>query len=87
MGAIDTRSFKSGNSVAVRFPRGTGLQPDVELTIIREGNEYRVKPKYDEEADKQRIVRLVERLRAIGPPDEVLPRQAIEFPARSGLYD
>lgn len=87
MGAIDTKSFKSGNSVAVRFPRGTGLQPDVELTIVREGDEYRVKPRRDAEADKQRVLRLVERLRAIGPPEKPLAREPIEFPARPGLYD
>lgn len=87
MGAIDTKSFKSGNSVAVRFPRGTGLQPDVELTIIREGDGYRVKRKRDPEEDRRRVERLVERLLAIGPPDEPLPREPIEFPDRPGLYD
>lgn len=87
MGAIDTKSFKSGNSVAVRFPRGTGLAPDIELTITREGDEYRVKPKYDVQADKHRVLRLVERLRNIGPPDEALSPERIEFPPRAGLYD
>ena len=86
MGAIDTKSFKSGNSVAVRFPRGTGLEPDVELTITREGNEYRVKPKRDPEEERRRLLAMLAKLDAIGPVGEVEVRDPDIFPNRPGLY-
>lgn len=87
MGAIDTKSFKSGNSVAVRFPRGTGLKADLDLTITQEGDEYRIKLKRNPDEERQRVLRLVERLRAIGPVGEIEVRDFDIFPDRPGLYD
>ena len=87
MGIHDTRSFKSGNSVAVRFPKGTGLLPNTPLTITREGDGYRVAPRHALEDGGVRIRRLIERLEAIGPSDNPQERQGIDFPNRPGLCD
>ncbi|MEI6419773.1 MAG: AbrB/MazE/SpoVT family DNA-binding domain-containing protein, partial [Sphingomonadales bacterium] len=38
MNAITTRTFKSGNSEAVRLPKGFGFGAGTELKIEREGN-------------------------------------------------
>ena len=84
MGAHDTKSFKSGNSVAVRFPRGTGLAPDVPLKITREGNRYIVEPRDDPEEGKRRVRAMIAALRALPPGGELGERQAIEFPEREG---
>ena len=87
MDVIDTRSFKSGNSVAVRFPRGTGLQPDVDLTIRRERNGYWVGPRVDPAEGKRRLMAMLAALDAIGPVGETERRDADIFPDRPGLYD
>ena len=86
MNAIDTKSFKSGNSVAVRFPRGTGLQPDRDWTITREGEEYRLRPKADPTEAKRRVKQLVDDLLALGPVGEIEKRDPDVFPDRPGLY-
>ena len=84
MGAHDTKSFKSGNSVAVRFPRGTGLDSDVPLTITREGNRYIVERRVDPEEGKRRPRAMLAAIAALPPGGELGERQAIEFPEREG---
>ena len=87
MNAISTKSFKSGNSVAVRFPRGTGLQPDVELTIRRDGDGYWVGPKANPTDAKRRLLAMLAELDALGPVGEIEQRDPDIFPDRPGLYD
>ena len=41
-----TKSFKSGNSVAVRLPREMGVAAGVELEIEQEGEVIRLRPKH-----------------------------------------
>lgn len=39
------KSFKSGNSVAIRIPAALGVEPDREWTVSREDGELRIRPK------------------------------------------
>jgi antitoxin VapB len=39
-----TKTFKSGNSVAVRLPRALGVEPGVEMTVREERGRYIVEP-------------------------------------------
>ena len=39
------KSFKSGNSVAIRMPAALGIQPDREWTVSEEDGELRVRAK------------------------------------------
>ena len=39
------KSFKSGNSVAIRMPAALGIEPDREWTVIKEEGELRVRAK------------------------------------------
>ena len=39
-----TKTFKSGNSVAVRLPKSLGVGPDVEMTVREERGRYIVEP-------------------------------------------
>ncbi len=39
------KSFKSGNSVAIRIPAALGVEPDREWTITEEDGELRLKAK------------------------------------------
>lgn len=79
MGAI-TKTFKSGNSVAVRLPKELGIEAgvDVELDERPEGILIRRRPK--------RTGRdLVEALAKLPKPDKPWKRERIVFPKRRGL--
>ena len=39
-----TRTFKSGNSVAVRLPKALGVEPGVEMVVREERGRYIVEP-------------------------------------------
>lgn len=81
MGAI-TKTFKSGNSVAVRLPKELGIEADKELLVERSGDLVIMRPK-----PKMTPAELVAKLREIGPPSGPKPkRQKIIFPKRRGLY-
>ena len=44
-----TRTFKSGNSVAVRLPKSLGIEPGVEMTVREERGRYIIEPVQKEE--------------------------------------
>jgi antitoxin VapB len=77
---VDSKTFKSGNSEAVRLPKEVAFGPDVPVTIQRVGSVLTITPK------KKSMAELVRRMREIGPPpDGVQKRQRIIFPKRDGL--
>lgn len=39
-----TKTFKSGNSVAVRLPKVLGVEPGIEMTVREERGRYVVEP-------------------------------------------
>ena len=39
-----TKTFKSGNSVAVRLPKALGVEPGIEMTVREERGRYIVEP-------------------------------------------
>ena len=39
------KSFKSGNSVAIRIPAALGVEPDREWAVTEEDGELRIRPK------------------------------------------
>jgi antitoxin VapB len=79
MSAI-TKTFKSGNSVAVRLPRETGIEAgvDVEIDSRPDGVLIRRKPKKTGRD-------LVEALAKLPKPDAPWRRERIIFPKRRGL--
>ena len=80
---VDSKTFKSGNSEAVRLPREVAFGPNVEVTIRKIGDTLEITPKA-----KRRMTpaQLVAKLREIGPPPGPKPkRQTIVFPKRRGL--
>lgn len=77
---VDSKTFRSGNSEALRLPKEVALGTDVEVTIRRVGDVLTITPK------NRTMAELVRRLREIGPPpDGVQERDPIEFPDRPGL--
>jgi len=80
MNAFTTKTFKSGNSVAVRLPRDLDIPEGVEVEIEQheEGFVIRRKP-------RMTMKELVEALRRLPKPATVQEREPIEFPDRPGL--
>ncbi len=86
MGAHETRTFKSGNSEAVRLPQGIGFGVGVAVQIEREGDRIVITPARNPAEEKARLLALLADLEAIGtPPDGVQEREPFEFPERPGL--
>ncbi len=86
MNAVNSKVFKSGNSVAVRLPKAIAFPPDTEVVIERKGDALIVRRARDPVAQKRKVLEFVGALRALGPVGEVEKREPIEFPDRPGLY-
>lgn len=86
MGAHESKTFKSGNSIALRLPRALGVGPDERMLIEQNGEVLTVRRLKDPAEEKRKLLALVETLRAIGRSGEVEAREPIEFPDRPGLY-
>ncbi len=76
MNAATTKTFRSGNSEAVRLPKDIGFGPGTEVEIVRKGNEITIRPKRPSIAD------MIESLRKLPKPTTPWVREPIEFPER-----
>jgi antitoxin VapB len=86
MGVPETRTFKSGNSEAVRLPQGIGFGVGVAVNIERDGDRVIITATRDPAQEKARLLALLADLEAIeGPPDGIQERDPFEFPERPGL--
>ncbi|MDP3552877.1 antitoxin [Methylocystis sp.] len=72
-----TRIFKSGNSLAVRLPRGIAFDEGAEVVVRRQGGSLVVTPARLDMAE------LVARLKAAPPPSIARP----EFKPPKRLFD
>lgn len=83
---VHTRTFKSGNSVAVRLPKGLDIAADTDVEIIRQGRDLLVRKLRDPASEKARIRNLIDKLDVIGAIGEIEKYEPAEFPDRPGLY-
>lgn len=79
MPVVSSRTFRSGNSDAVRLPREVTIGPDVEVTIARSGDILTIYPK------KLSIPEMLRKLSELPAPSEVQKRDPIVPPKRRGL--
>jgi len=79
MTVLKTRTFRSGNSEAVRLPKDIAFGPDVELTMIRSGDDLTIYP------TRPSIQALIKTLDALPKPDDIETRDEEESPERPGL--
>jgi antitoxin VapB len=79
MNAYTTKTFKSGNSEAVRLPKELGFGPGVEVEIVKEGEVISIKRKWRSNRE------LVEGLRKLPKPSSIQEREPFEAPDRPGL--
>lgn len=74
-----TRTFKSGNSQAIRLPKDVAFGEDVELVLVRSGDVLTV---YPASSTIQQMLAKLERLPA---PPTLEQRDDSELPEREGL--
>ena len=79
MSIADSRTFRSGNSEAVRLPKDVAYGRDVELTVVRSGEVLTIFPK------RAPIGDLMKRLAALPRPGDIEARDEAELPERPGL--
>ena len=79
MTVAKTRTFRSGNSEAIRLPKEIAFWEDVELVLVRSGDVLTVYPAVTS------IPEMIARLQALPVPPSIEERDAEELPERQGL--
>lgn len=79
MPTATTKTFRSGNSEAVRLPKDMAFGPDVELTLVRSGDVLTIYPKRSSVSD------MIRDLRNMPGPSSVEVRDEEPIPEREGL--
>jgi antitoxin VapB len=79
-------AFKTGNSVALRVPKSSGIKPGDQFELVQRGRKFELVPILDLDEEKAELEALARELRAIGPIDGDPDDGRIEFPDRPGLY-
>lgn len=74
-----TRTFRSGNSQALRLPKDVAFSEDMELVIVRSGDVLTVYPA------ARTVPELIAELRALPTPPTVERRDTDELSERPGL--
>lgn len=83
---VHTRTFKSGNSVAVRLPKGFAIPDGADVELDKKGDVVTIRLARNPAEVRDRMQKLLEDLDAIGEIGEIEKRQPIQFPERSNLY-
>jgi antitoxin VapB len=79
MTVVTSRTFRSGNSAAVRLPKEVAYDGDVEVTIVRSGDVLTIYPTRPTVAD------MLARLAELPQPEAVEVRDEETPPERPGL--
>ncbi|MCH9828139.1 MAG: AbrB/MazE/SpoVT family DNA-binding domain-containing protein [Gammaproteobacteria bacterium] len=74
-----SRTFKSGNSEAVRLPRDVAFGREIDVTIVRSGDVLTIYPA------KPSVTEMLARLAALPKPSSVEVRDEEPIPERQGL--
>ena len=82
---VHSKTFKSGNSVAVRLPKTFAIPAGAEVEISRSGNRVTVQLSGDQAAAKRRWLEALDALGKLPKPGAIEKREPIEFPDRPGL--
>jgi antitoxin VapB len=82
---VHTKTFKSGNSVAVRLPKGFAIAEGVEVELDKSGDVVTIRLAGDPAEEKARLLKMLDELYALPKPPRVQEREPILFPKRRGL--
>jgi antitoxin VapB len=80
MTMMRTKTFRSGNSEAVRLPKEIAFGEGVELVAVRAGDVLTLYP-----APKKTIAEMLQALDDLPSPPKAQGRDEIEIPQRDGL--
>jgi len=80
MNVFRSKTFRAGNSDAVRLPKEISPGPGVDVEITKSGGIWTMRTK-----PKVTPAQLIANLRDIGPPRTPTKREKIIFPKRRGL--
>ena len=80
-----TRTFKSGNSVAVRLPKDFAIPAGVEVELASNGAAVTIRLANDVATEKARMLKMLDELAALPKPPQVQKREPIIFPKRRGF--
>ena len=79
MTVAKTRTFRSGNSEAIRLPKDVAFGKDLELVVVRSGDVLTVYPAATS------ISEMIASLQALPVPPSIEERDEEELPERAGL--
>lgn len=79
MAVVRSRTFRSGNSEALRLPKDVAFGEGVELVIVRSGDVLTIYPA------RATVPEMIDRLRELPAPTEIEERDVEELPERPGL--
>ena len=79
MTVVRSRTFRSGNSEAIRLPRDVAFGEDVELVIVRSGDVMTIYPAASS------VPEMIPRLRSLPAPPTIEVRDEDDIPERAGL--
>lgn len=79
MTSFASRTFRSGNSEAVRLPKGVAYGVEIDVTVVRSGDVLTIYP------TRPPITALAQRLSALARPAQIEARDAEPIPEPSRL--
>lgn len=82
---IHSKTFKSGNSVAMRLPKALGIPAGADVELLRNGNRVTIQLSVDPAQAKRRWLAALDALDRLPKPGAIEQREPIEFPDRPGL--
>lgn len=82
---VHTKTFKSGNSVAVRLPKGFAIPEGTEVELDKSGDVVTIRLARNAAEEKARMLKMLDDLAAMPKPAQVEKREPILFPKRRGL--
>ena len=82
---VHTKTFKSGNSVAVRLPKGFAIDAGVEVELDKNGDVVTIRIAREDAEERRRMLAGLEALDALPKPSRPEKREPIEFPDRTCL--
>ncbi len=82
MGVHETKTVKSGNSVALRLPKGMAIGPDGKMIIEQTGDSVTVRRAVDLAEEKRLWLKMFDDLAALPRPTVRMKREPIAVPDR-----
>ena len=76
---VTSRTFRSGNSDAVRLPKEISFGPGVEVEIERKGDVVTISPR------RKSVKEMLAKLRSLPKPSNIGVRKEVDIPERPGL--